>query len=91
MRTLTILLAALLTACSTTPTLDREFGNSVRQARAQQTLNPDAGRTPRPVNGLDAPAARRPTRTTSNRSSPGTTRATASPSASAANVKERLT
>lgn len=57
MRALTILLAALLTACSTTPTLDREFGNSVRQARAQQTLNPDAGRTPRPVNGLDAPAA----------------------------------
>lgn len=57
MRTLTLLLAALLTACSTTPTLDREFGNSVRQARAQQTLNPDAGRTPRPVNGLDAAAA----------------------------------
>lgn len=57
MRTPIILLAALLCACSTTPTLDREFGNSLRQARAQQTLYPDAGRTPRPVNGLDAPAA----------------------------------
>jgi hypothetical protein len=60
MRTLTILLAALpvlLCACSTTPTLDREFGNSLRLARAQQTLYPDAGRTPRPVNGLDATAA----------------------------------
>lgn len=57
MRPIMILLAALLTACSTTPTLDREFGNSLRLARAQQTLNPDAARVQRPVNGLDAPAA----------------------------------
>ncbi|MYM68795.1 hypothetical protein GTP45_18425 [Pseudoduganella sp. FT55W] len=57
MRLLIILLAALLTACGTTPRLDREFGNTVRLARAQQTLNPDAGRVPRPVNGLDAQAA----------------------------------
>ena len=49
--------AALLTACSTTPTLDRAFGTSLRQARAQQTLHPEAGREQRPVNGLDAQAA----------------------------------
>ncbi|MTV40583.1 hypothetical protein [Duganella radicis] len=59
MRTLVILLAALLTACANSPRLDREFGSSVRAARAQQTLNPQAGREspPRPVNGLDAQAA----------------------------------
>ncbi|MYM23143.1 hypothetical protein GTP46_10850 [Duganella sp. FT135W] len=60
MRT-TILLAAvlpvLLSACGTTPRLDREFGNSLRLARAQQTLDPQAGRVRRPVNGMDAQAA----------------------------------
>jgi hypothetical protein len=61
MRSLTILLAAVLTfllsACGTTPRLDREFGKTLRLTRAQQTINPDAGRVPRPVNGLDAAAA----------------------------------
>jgi hypothetical protein len=36
--------AALLTACaSTSPVLDANFGNAVRQARTAQTLNPVLG------------------------------------------------
>ena len=54
---LTLPMLALLSACATTPRLDRAFGDSVRQTRAQQTLYPDAGRTPRPVNGIDAQSA----------------------------------
>ncbi|NVM75134.1 hypothetical protein FHW83_000914 [Duganella sp. SG902] len=57
MRILIMMFAVLLSACANSPRLDREFGNSLRLARAQQTLNPEAGRAPRPVNGLDAQAA----------------------------------
>jgi uncharacterized lipoprotein len=61
MRSDTTLLAAValltLSACATTPRYDRQFGDSVRLAQAQQTLNPDAGNKRRPVNGLDAQAA----------------------------------
>lgn len=45
--------------CATrTPVLDRSFGDAVRAARTQQTLNPDAGRDADPVAGLDGLAAR---------------------------------
>jgi hypothetical protein len=50
--------ALLLSACaSPTPHLDREFGNAVNAAKAQQTINPDASRNTDPVAGIDGPAA----------------------------------
>lgn len=49
--------AALLTACaSSTPVLDANFGNAVRQARAAQTLNPNASANQDPVLGIDGKA-----------------------------------
>jgi len=49
--------AALLTACaSTTPVLDANFGNAVRQARTNQTLNPNASANRDPVLGIDGQA-----------------------------------
>ena len=49
--------AALLTACAaTTPTLDANFGNAVRQARSAQTLNPNASANRDPVLGIDGRA-----------------------------------
>lgn len=50
--------AVLLGGCAQSPRLDREFGDSVRLVKAQQTLNPDAARQRAPVMGLDGPAAR---------------------------------
>ena len=52
-----------LTACtsmsvSKSPVVDGAFGESVRQARARQLVNPDAGRNRDPVAGLDAEAGR---------------------------------
>lgn len=44
---------------STTPQLDSSFGESVRQARALQTIDPDAGRKAGPVAGIDGEAAKR--------------------------------
>lgn len=53
-----VTLTAGLAACtSTTPNLDRNFGQAVNQAKAQQTLNPDASRNTDPVAGLDGVAA----------------------------------
>jgi len=51
---------ALLGGCaaSTTPRYDEAFGESVRQARALQTLNPSAGANPDPVTGIDGQAGR---------------------------------
>ncbi|MBK5204392.1 MAG: hypothetical protein JJD98_02980 [Polaromonas sp.] len=49
--------AALLTACaSSTPVLDANFGNAVRQARIAQTLNPNASANRDPVLGIDGKA-----------------------------------
>lgn len=51
-------LATALAGCaSTTPNLDSSFGQAVNQARAQQTLNPDASLNTDPVAGLDGVAA----------------------------------
>ena len=60
MKTLPIIgLCGLLTACATpTPNLDARFGDAVRIARAQQTLNPEASQNTAPVVGLDGKAAK---------------------------------
>ena len=51
-------LAAGLAACtSITPNLDQNFGQAVNQAKAQQTINPDASLNTDPVAGLDGVAA----------------------------------
>jgi len=50
--------AALLGGCAQTPYLDSQFGASLRQVRAQQTLNPDAARNTAPVLGMDGAAAK---------------------------------
>ena len=49
-----------LTGCAatTTPYLDSRFGESVKAARALQTLNPDASLNTDPVAGVDARAAK---------------------------------
>lgn len=47
-----------LSACApTTPQWDKQFGESVRQARSQQIMNPQAGGDA-PVNGVDGAVAR---------------------------------
>ena len=43
---------------SRTPVLDEHFGDAVRTARAQQTINPNAGKDAAAVDGLDGLAAR---------------------------------
>lgn len=49
----------LLAACApNTPQSDSQFGESVRLAAAQQTLNPEASSNPDPVKGIDGRAAR---------------------------------
>lgn len=55
----TALLASVLGGCaiSTTPNYDLRFGDAVRQARQQMTLNPDAGSTSAPIVGMDAKSA----------------------------------
>jgi hypothetical protein len=57
----TLILAALavgVTACMPlTPNLDQNFGQAVNQAKAQQTINPDASLNTDPVSGLDGVAA----------------------------------
>ncbi len=54
----TIALMVQLTGCgSTTPDLDAKFGDAVRTARQQQTLNPAAPMGNNPVLGIDGRAA----------------------------------
>ena len=54
-----ISLLTLLAGCaSTTPEYDKRFGDAVRQARSQSTLNPAAGDNPDPVSGMDGASAR---------------------------------
>lgn len=53
----TVSCVVLLSACvSTTPVVDANFGNAVRQARAAQTLNPNASANRNPVLGIDGKA-----------------------------------
>ena len=54
----TIALMVQLTGCgSTTPDLDAKFGDAVRTARQQQTLNPAAPSGNNPVLGINGQAA----------------------------------
>jgi hypothetical protein len=48
---------SLLTGCSTTPRWDESFGDSVRQARASQLIDPQASSRRPPPEGLDGKAA----------------------------------
>jgi hypothetical protein len=59
-KSLALLLLALLGGCaaSSTPNYDMRFGEAVRQARQQQTINPNAGSNPDPIAGMDGKAAR---------------------------------
>lgn len=50
-------LAALAGCAQTTPGWDERFGDSVRQARALQTLDPAAGQREVTLNGLDGKAS----------------------------------
>lgn len=55
-------LMALLSGCAAplpavTPRMDSAFGDSVRQARALQTVDPEAGRKSAAVVGIDGGAA----------------------------------
>ena len=53
-------LAVLLAGCGTTatPEYDARFGDAVRQAKALQTLDPEAGRNTDPVTGIDGQAGK---------------------------------
>lgn len=52
------LLLAISGCTSTTPNLDRHFGEGLNLAKAQQTLNLQAGRNLDPVSGIDGKAAK---------------------------------
>lgn len=52
------LLANVAGCVSPTPNLDRDFGNAVRTARAQMTINPEASRNADAVNGMDGEASK---------------------------------
>ena len=52
-----IFLVTLYSCAPTTPQLDKQFGDSVRQTRSQQIMNPQAGGDA-PVNGVDGAVAR---------------------------------
>ena len=55
----TALLLVLLAGCaSVTPHYDARFGNSVREAKLKMTINPDAGKNPDQVLGMDGKSAR---------------------------------
>lgn len=56
--TLTLLLG-LLSGCANTvtPNYDEKFGVAVRSAQLKQTINPQAGKVPDEVGGIDGKAA----------------------------------
>ena len=55
----TIFALGLIAGCaSTTPNYDAKFGDAVRAARLAMTINPDAGKSPDAVSGMDGAAAR---------------------------------
>lgn len=54
---LALLPVALAGCVAPTPHYDQHFGEAVRAAVAQQTINPDASRNTDPVKGLDGKAA----------------------------------
>jgi len=60
MNKLAIALLLVLTAgCSTvTPNYDTKFGDAVREAKLKMIINPDAGKNPDQVAGMDGKTAR---------------------------------
>lgn len=53
------LLLTLLAGCSSvTPHYDARFGDAVREAKLKMTINPDAGKNPDQVTGMDGKSAR---------------------------------
>ena len=53
------LLLGLMAGCSTvTPNYDAKFGDAVREAKLKMTINPDAGKNPDQVAGMDGKAGR---------------------------------
>ena len=53
------LLIILLSGCSTvTPQYDARFGSAVREAKLKMTINPNAGKNPDQVLGMDGKSAR---------------------------------
>ena len=54
----TALLLTIAGCTSTTPNLDRHFGDGLNLAKAQQTLNAQAVRNLDPVSGIDGKAAK---------------------------------
>lgn len=52
-------LITLVAGCSsTTPNYDAQFGNAVREAKLKMMINPDAGKNPDQVLGMDGKSAR---------------------------------
>lgn len=52
-----VVMASLLTGCSSTPYLDSRFGEAVDMALVQQTINQQASQNTDPVTGIDGKAA----------------------------------
>jgi uncharacterized protein YceK len=53
------LLLGLMAGCaSVTPNYDARFGDAVREAKLKMTINPNAGRNPDQVAGMDGKAGR---------------------------------
>lgn len=53
------LLLGLIAGCaSVTPNYDAKFGDAVREAKLKMTINPDAGKNPDQVTGMDGKAGR---------------------------------
>lgn len=55
---LPLLMAALAGCASVTPNYDAKFGNAVREAKLNMTINPDAGNNPDQAMGMDGKAAK---------------------------------
>ena len=55
---LTLVLVLLSGCASVTPNYDAKFGNAVREAKLKMTINPNAGKNPDQVLGMDGKSAR---------------------------------
>ncbi len=53
----TLAIFLLISACAGPTRLDKDYGRSVKQARINQTLDPEAEKNLEPVTGLDGKAA----------------------------------
>ena len=56
---LVLSIVALIAGCEhVTPNYDARFGDAVREAKRAMTIDPDAGKKPDMVMGLDGPSSR---------------------------------